>query len=85
VAGADDVFGLDAVEVPALVLDNAIVAGLDRPVAGARNDRIRMDAGATGVAAMACWRERWQLFQINYDIPSQTQQGVNAAWVHHPE
>ena len=51
--GPDDVFGLDAIEMRALVFDDAIVAILDRPLVGDRDDRIRMDAGATGVAAIA--------------------------------
>ena len=45
VARADDVFGIDTVEMRARILDDTVVAALDRPVAGNSNDRMRVDAG----------------------------------------
>src|SRR5260221_2688781 len=45
VPGADNVLGVDAFEMRAAVLDDAIVAALDRPVAVDRDDRMRVDAG----------------------------------------
>src|SRR5689334_19793688 len=45
VPGADDVLGFDTGEMRALVLDDPVVAVLDRPVAVHRDDRMCMDAG----------------------------------------
>jgi hypothetical protein len=44
VARADDVFGIDTVEMRARILDDTVVAALDGPVAGNSNDRMRVDA-----------------------------------------
>jgi len=45
-SGADDVFGIDPVEVRARIFDDTVIAVLDRPVAGDRNDRLRVNAGS---------------------------------------
>jgi len=43
VRGTDDVFRIDAIEMRARILDDTVVAALDRPIAGNRDDRMRMD------------------------------------------
>jgi hypothetical protein len=55
VSGADDVFGIDAVEMRDRIFNDAIVAVFDRPVAGDRDNRMRVTPGAIGVAATV-WR-----------------------------
>src|ERR1700756_2019459 len=45
-SGADDVFGIDTVEMRARIFDDTVIAALDRSVAGDRNDRVRMNAGS---------------------------------------
>ena len=47
VSGTDDVFGVDALEMRARILDDTVVAAFDRPIAGNRDDRMRMDTGGT--------------------------------------
>ena len=46
VSGADDVFGIDLIEMRARIFDDAVIAALDRPVAGNRNDRVRVNTGS---------------------------------------
>src|SRR6267378_2935514 len=45
VSGADDVLGIDAVEMRARIFDDAVVATLDRPAAGNGDDRVCVDTG----------------------------------------
>ncbi len=45
-SGADEIFGIDAVEMRARILDDAVVAALDRPIAGNRDNRMRVNAGS---------------------------------------
>jgi hypothetical protein len=45
VSGTDDVFGIDAFKMRARIFDDIVVAAFDRPIAGNRDDRMRMDTG----------------------------------------
>jgi hypothetical protein len=45
VSGTDNIFGIDAVEMRARIFDDTVVAALDRPIAGNRDDRMCMDTG----------------------------------------
>src|SRR5690349_18694155 len=47
VSGADDIFGIDAFEMRARILDDTIIAAFDRPVTGNRDDRGRVDTRGT--------------------------------------
>src|SRR6267154_410132 len=46
VSGADDVLGIDAVEMRARIFDDAVVAALDWSIAGNRDNRMRVNAGS---------------------------------------
>ena len=48
VAGMHDRLRLDALDVRALVLDDSIIAGLDRSCAFYRNNRVNLHAGGNG-------------------------------------
>jgi len=59
VPGSDHQLGLHALDVRARILDDAIVAILDRPRSLDRDDRVRVNAGAIGMswsARMKWWR-----------------------------
>jgi hypothetical protein len=61
VSGADDVFGVDTFEMRARILDDTIIAAFDRTVAGNRDDRVRVNTGVIGVAAIV---RRTGLFDV---------------------